>query len=110
MDVKSLEIKQYRIKDKEALIKAEDRFLDRTEEYFPWAQDTDLSQVCETVIPDRAGTWVTPLLLTVSRHNNTIGVKNICIKTEKYIKAEKGADTDILSIRTDNPYHHNEDL
>lgn len=100
MDVKSLEIKQYRIKDKEALIKAEDRFLDRTEEYFPWAQDTDLSQVCETVIPDRAGTWVTPLLLTVSRHNNTIGVKNICIKTEKYIKAEKGADTDILSIRT----------
>ena len=54
-------------------------------EVLPWADRTPYREIAEEVIKDRNGDWITPLYYSVSQHQNTAGIKDVCIKASKYL-------------------------
>lgn len=95
-----INIRKYVIKSIKALDQAEDRFRikDGAFEQEVYARDTHYDEIAETVIPDRVGSWKTPLTLYVSTHKTIIGARNLCRMTEEFItKTVKNCD--ILSIQ-----------
>lgn len=102
MSTKKINIRTLKVSDKEALLKLEeDRPQDEVSyELLPWAQGTSYAEIATNVIPDKRGYWQTPLYCTISEHKNTIGIRNVCIKAQEYIKSIESEEDqiDILSI------------
>lgn len=98
---KKINLKVFMINSASSLEKIEKEYRKESEsmEYMPWANGTSFKEIAETIIPDKNGTWNTPLYFTKSMHRTTIGIRNLCYEANEYIKemSEK-TPIDILSI------------
>ena len=69
------------------------------EDYVPWARGTKFSELVEVVCPDKNGTWATPLLFIISRHNAIHGIKKLERSVNEFFEREKAKHPlDVLSI------------
>lgn len=102
MSTKKINIRTLKIIGKDALVKLEEeRPKDEASfELLPWAQGTSYAEIATNVIPDKNGYWQTPIYCSISEHKNTIGIRNVCIKAEEYIKSteQESGQIDVLSI------------
>ena len=96
---KQLNIEVQRITNASALekIESERNIIGDRVELLPWAENTPFLEVAENVIPDKKGAWSTPLYYTKTSHRTNIGLREICIAAETYIKTISD-DIDVLSI------------
>ena len=63
------------------------------------AKGTGFAELAEVVIPDKRGTWVSPLVFWQSRHQPNIGVAEICRIAREYLDAQQAKfPMDILSL------------
>ena len=69
------------------------------QEAYPWASGISLTEIAESVIPDSAGSWKTPIFCVISNHSAAIGIRNLLRNAVKYYEAKKkDGSFDILSI------------
>lgn len=96
---KQLNIEVQRITNASALekINAQRNKIGENIEQLPWAINTPFNEIAESVIPDKKGPWATPLYYIRTVHRTNIGLREICIKAEQYIKSMDD-DIDMLSI------------
>lgn len=101
MSNRKINLKEFKITDRQSLEEIENTYRNTNEsiDFMPWANGTKYSEIAENIIPDKKGTWATPLYFTYSIHNPVIGIRNLCHKADEYIKQiNESNPVDILSI------------
>lgn len=103
--VKKSNFKVYEIRNRDVLKMMEEQ--ERTSaggyiEVIPFAQNgTKYCEICENIIMDRDGSWVNPLIMTVSYHRAQTGARGLCkLANDFFTKQAKETNNsiDILSI------------
>ena len=98
---KKLNIQLLRVTNKDALVQIEKgrKTSDDVYELYPWAVGTTLVEVAEDIIRDKKGAWKAPLYYTTTYHKPSIGIREICLSAEEYIKSLPNYDEyEILSL------------
>ena len=70
-------------------------------EFIPFAKNTPWEEIATTIQPDKNGAWVTPIIVTTSRHVTTIGVENLIRKASEFLlhyNEHPDYEIEILSI------------
>ncbi|MCR5669628.1 MAG: Flp pilus assembly complex ATPase component TadA [Butyrivibrio sp.] len=98
---KKLNIQVLRVTNKAALetIEAGRKTSEDVFELYPWANETPFAEIAENIIKDRRGDWKSPLYYTTSYHKPSIGIREICLSAEEFIKGlPNSSDFEVLSI------------
>ncbi|MBP3784555.1 MAG: Flp pilus assembly complex ATPase component TadA [Butyrivibrio sp.] len=68
-------------------------------EHYPWAIDTPFTEIAENIIRDKKGPWATPLYYTTTYHKPNIGVREVCLSAEEYIRTLPNSENiEIMSL------------
>ena len=96
-----LNFKAFRAVNDEELhtLESEHRSDDNFFEAMPWANGTDFVEIANIVMPDKSGSWKSPVLMFISEHSSIIGARNLCRKAIDFLNDEKKENPlDILSV------------
>ena len=98
---KKMNINVLRITNREALeaIQKERKVSEDVYEHYPWALETSFVEIAENIIRDRKGPWQSVLYYTTSYHRPSIGIREICLAAEEFIRDMPGSeDFETLSL------------
>lgn len=101
MEERKRKLKTLKIITKAGLERAEKEYRkDGATEIFAWAVNTPYIEIAENIIKDKAGSWQTPMYITISDHNTINGAYQLCRKAESYISRIMDDNVDLLSIQS----------
>lgn len=87
--------------NEEELKRLQERHYSNSEnhEFYPWAKGIDLVDIASSIVPDKSGSWKSPIVCIISKHAVTLGTKTILRETAQYFENQRQAGSfDILSI------------